>query len=259
MTVYSKIPRYDHPVVPESFFDAEDVVLLEKFDGSSFRFTLYDERYASSYPDLVKNAAEGDGSLVFGTRRSIRGCHRDDLEDIDGALHRAIRCLRDGIDPDVLRRCHDEHGGPLIVYTENFIERCPADRIDDLVTELEREGYWAPAMPLAEMYGNLTSGTNIWVAPDGEMTPNLEVKFPEDEFDRASLENAIDAHVGEKTIPIGPLELQIAYKLWLGGRTDLEDAAHLYTMFGETLSTTRLEAWVQRLDVEDRYDRLTNA
>ncbi|WP_200531372.1 hypothetical protein [Halorubrum sp. LN27] len=140
-----------------------------------------------------------------------------------------------------------------------FIERCSTERIDDLVTELEREGYWAPAMPLAEMYGNLTSGTNIWVAPDGEMTPHLEVKFPGDEFDRASLKNAIDAHVGEDTVPIGPLELQIAYKLWLGDRTDLEDAAHLFTMFGETLSTTRLEAWVQRLDVQDRYDRLTNA
>ena len=83
MKVYPKIPRYDHPVVPESFFDAEDLVVLEKFDGSSFRFTLYDDRHASSYPDPVVNAADGDGSLVFGTRRSIRGSHRDDLEDVE--------------------------------------------------------------------------------------------------------------------------------------------------------------------------------
>lgn len=121
MKVYPKIPRYDHPVVPESFFDAKDLVVLEKFDGSSFRFTLYDERHASSYPDPVINAADGDGSLVFGTRRSIMGSHRDNLEDIDGALHRAVRCLRDGIDVDALRRSHDEHGGPLIVYAENLV------------------------------------------------------------------------------------------------------------------------------------------
>jgi len=121
MKVYPKIPRYDHPVVPESFFDSEDLVVLEKFDGSSFRFTLYDERYATSYPDPVVNAADGDGSLVFGTRRSIRGCHRDTLSDIDGALHRAVRCLRDGIDTDALRQVHDEHGGPLIVYAENLV------------------------------------------------------------------------------------------------------------------------------------------
>jgi hypothetical protein len=144
-------------------------------------------------------------------------------------------------------------------YIDVFIERCSADQIETLVTELEREGYWGPAMPLSEMHENLTNGTNIWVAPDGEMTPHLEVKFPNDEFDRASLANAIDAHVGNDTVPIGPLELQIAYKLSLGGRTDLEDAAHLYTVCGETLSRDRLEEWVDRLDIEERYDRLTNA
>ena len=121
MKVYPKIPRYDHPVVPESFFDAADLVVLEKFDGSSFRFTLYDERYAPSYPDPVVNAADGDGSLVFGTRRSIMGCDRDDLEAIDGALHRAVRSLRDGIDTAALREFHDEHGSPLIMYAENMV------------------------------------------------------------------------------------------------------------------------------------------
>jgi len=75
-------------------------------------------------------------------------------------------------------------------------------------------------MPLSEMYGNLANDTNTWVAPDSEMTLHIEVKFPSDEFDEASLRNAIDAHVGDHTIPIGPLELQIAYKLSLGGRTD---------------------------------------
>ena len=121
MKVYPKIPRYDHPVVPESFFDAEDMVVLEKFDGSSFRFALFDERYAASYPEPVVDAADGDGSIVFGTRRSIRGCHRDDLADIDGALHRAVRCLHNGIDVDALRHAHDAHGGPLIVYAENMV------------------------------------------------------------------------------------------------------------------------------------------
>ena len=138
------------------------------------------------------------------------------------------------------------------------VDREP-NRIDELVAELEREGYWGPAMPLSEMYGNLSNETNIWVTPDGEMTPHLEVKFPGDEFDDASLADAVDAHVGGHTVPIGPLELQIAYKLSLGGRTDLEDAAHLYTVFGETLSRDRLETWVERLDVEERYERLTDA
>ena len=100
-----------------------------------------------------------------------------------------------------------------------FIERCPPERIDELVAELEREEFWGPAMPLSEMQENLAAGTNIWVASDGEMTPHLEVKYPGDEFDPASLENTIDAHIGDKAVPIGPLELQIAYRLSLSGRT----------------------------------------
>jgi hypothetical protein len=106
------------------------------------------------------------------------------------------------------------------------------------------------------MYANLSSGTNIWVAPDDQMTPHLEVKFPTDEFDRASLANAIDAHIADATIPIGPLELQIAYKLYLGSRTDFEDAAHLYTLFRESLRTERLESWVEKLDVTEQYAQL---
>lgn len=137
-----------------------------------------------------------------------------------------------------------------------LIERCPEQRIDTLVEELESEGYWGPAMPLSEMYGNLSSDANIWVAPDGQMSPHLEVKFPSDEFDRASLENSISAHIEGRAIPIGPLELQIAYKLSLGSRKDLEDAAHLYTLLGETLTRHRLESWVEALDVTDRYEQL---
>lgn len=131
----------------------------------------------------------------------------------------------------------------------------PADT-NELVAALEAEGYWGPAMPLESMHANLADGLNIWVAPDGQMTPHLEVQYPTDEYDRASLENAIDAHIGGETIPIGPLELQIAYKLKLASRTDFEDAAHLYQLFRESLRPSRLETWVERLEVTSEYERL---
>ncbi|NHN43047.1 hypothetical protein G9C85_15620 [Halorubellus sp. JP-L1] len=137
-----------------------------------------------------------------------------------------------------------------------FVEPLSADEVDELVAVLESEGYWGPAMPLDEMHGNLDAGTNIWVAPEGQMTPHLEVKFPVDEFDRASLDHAITAHVGDATIPVGPLELQIAYKLHLGAQKDFEDAAHLYVLFRESLRTTHLETWVEKLGVTDEYERL---
>lgn len=137
-----------------------------------------------------------------------------------------------------------------------LIEALSAAETNELVTALEAAGYWGPAMPLEAMHDNLTDGLNIWVAPDDQMTPHLEVKFPTDEFDRASLENATEAHIAGETIPVGPLELQIAYKLYLGSKTDFEDAAHLYQLFRESLRPTRLETWTERLDVTGEYERL---
>lgn len=142
-----------------------------------------------------------------------------------------------------------------------LIERINEETADDLASALDEEGFWGPAMPLSSMYEMLDTGDNIWVAPDDQITPHLEVKFVRDEFDRASLENAITARIGEDEIPIpiGPLELQIAYKLHLGAQKDIEDAVHLYTLFEESLSVSRLEEWVTRLDVEAQYERLKHA
>ena len=66
-----------------------------------------------------------------------------------------------------------------------------------------------------------------------------------EEFDRASLPQAITAQIAGESSPIGPLERQIAYKLYLDTQEDVEDAVHLYTLFAETLRMSQLEAWVQ--------------
>ena len=140
-----------------------------------------------------------------------------------------------------------------------LIERIDEEAANELAVALDELDYWGPAMPLTSMYEMLDNGDNIWVAPVDQITPHLEVKFVIDEFDRASLENAIAARIGGESIPIGPVELQIAYKLYLGSQKDVEDAVHLYTLFEESLSVSRLEAWVARLDVEAEYERLKHA
>ena len=140
-----------------------------------------------------------------------------------------------------------------------LIERIDEETADELAETLDEEGFWGPAMPLSSMHEMLDNGDNIWVAPEDQITPHLEVKFARDEFDRTSLENAITARIGDEAISIGPLELQIAYKLHLSARKDIEDAVHLYTLFEKSLSVPRLEEWVTRLDVEDEYERLKHA
>jgi len=59
-----------------------------------------------------------------------------------------------------------------------LIERLSEEEVDRLVEELDAEDYWGPVMSLDGMYGTLSSGTNISVAPDGQMPPHLEVCFP---------------------------------------------------------------------------------
>lgn len=62
---------------------------------------------------------------------------------------------------------------------------------------------------------------------------------------------------GQETIPISPLELQVADTLPLGAQTDIEGAVHLPLLFEESLSQPHLEEWVTRLDVQAEYERLT--
>lgn len=142
-----------------------------------------------------------------------------------------------------------------------LLERVDEETVFQLVDMLTDDGLWGPAMPLESMNEMLSEGGNIWVARENEMIPHLEVKFVGDEYDRASLDNRITARLvaAGKALPIGPLELQIAYKLFLGAQKDFEDAIHLYTLFEESLSTSRLEAWVEKLGVKDDYDRLKRA
>ena len=140
-----------------------------------------------------------------------------------------------------------------------LIEHTDEEIAEKLAATLDETGFWGPAMPLTSMYEMLDNGDNIWVAPNDQITPHLEVKFARDEFDRASLENAMTARISDEAIPIGPLELQIAYKLYLGAQKDIEDAVHLDTLFEKSLSVSRLEEWVTRLNVETEYEQLKRA
>lgn len=140
-----------------------------------------------------------------------------------------------------------------------LLEKTTSEKISQLVARLQDNGFWGPAMPLEEMETMLND--NIWIARENEMVPHLEVKFADDEYDRASLTNKIEAKMkrAEATLPIGPLELQIAYILFLGTTKDFEDATHLYYLFEENLSIPELQRWISKLDVEEEYERLKSA
>ena len=76
-------------------------------------------------------------------------------------------------------------------------------------------------------------------------------------LDFLSLNNPIKAVINgkNKEILISPLEMQIAYKLYLGGEKDIEDAVHIYHIFKERLDKKLLDELIQKLDVKDRAER----
>jgi hypothetical protein len=119
MKQYPKVPRYDHPTVEPAAHEG-DLWLVEKLDGSNFRFVRYDERFADAYAGDVTELDPANGELVFGTRRVVRGTDSTGLDAIDGSLHRAVRALRE-VDREAIGTLHDEEGGPITFFAENMI------------------------------------------------------------------------------------------------------------------------------------------
>jgi len=128
-----------------------------------------------------------------------------------------------------------------------------------LATELSNAGYWGPAMPLEDLYSTLSDGLPIRMAEEGHRVPNVELKLATDEYDSASIADAITVRLPEGSVRIAPIELQIAYKLGMGAQRDFEDALYLYEVAGRTLNRDALESYVRDLGVEEEYDELRAA
>lgn len=154
MKEYPKVPRYDHPVVigepdddeldsegemPEEverrlieesdFYNYDDLVVIEKFDGGNARIILYEERFHDEYSEELLELDPEDGDLVFGSKSVLRGTHtmeKHSIEgvntkpNVDGAFDNFFEYLTDEIDIDAIRGLHDEHG-PLVFFVENMV------------------------------------------------------------------------------------------------------------------------------------------
>lgn len=138
------------------------------------------------------------------------------------------------------------------VIAEPFDE----ETADELATRLGDAGYWGSAMPLDALHETLADGAPFRIAEDGHRVPNVELKFASDEYDYVSLDDSITVRLRDRSLVVGSLELQIAYKLYLGTRMDFEDALHLYEVLGANLNRGTLETYVTELGVTEEYERL---
>lgn len=120
MKSYPKVPRHDHPVVDEDVYSADDVALIEKVDGSNFRFMLYSDEYEDEYPDEVLDLNPSDGDIVFGSKSRVVGTHDVDLSEIDGNFSRAVEYLSNNVNTSAIRSLYDEEG-LMVFFVENMV------------------------------------------------------------------------------------------------------------------------------------------
>ena len=99
------------------------------------------------------------------------------------------------------------------------------------------------------LYEMLQQKMGIRMARKDEIIPNAEIKFPKDTFHKEALKMRIPAVLNGNKIYISPMELQIAYKLYLGSDKDIEDAVFLYELFKDNLDRRLLNDYAKRLRV----------
>jgi hypothetical protein len=100
-----------------------------------------------------------------------------------------------------------------------------------------------------EIFSMLVDGLGVRIAKEPRIIPNMELKFEKTRCDAYALEKHRSVLFDDYCFRISPIELQIAYKIYLGSEKDIEDALYLWEIFRESLDTSTLRSCMELLDV----------
>jgi len=104
------------------------------------------------------------------------------------------------------------------------------------------------------LYDMLTRRMGIRIAKNDQFIPNIELKFLKDEVDRCVIRDRVVVNLPDANVYISPIDIQIAYKLYLGSEKDIEDALYLWEIFKEDLKEDNLKMWMKTFGVRgDEY------
>ncbi|MBI3623908.1 hypothetical protein HY212_07565 [Candidatus Pacearchaeota archaeon] len=130
------------------------------------------------------------------------------------------------------------------------------NEFNNLWKESIKNGFWCINTPNPEEAYNMLNDHAIRFCRKNQPLPNIEFKRIKNELDRFSFENKIKVLIEANTFYISPLELQIAYKLFLGSEKDIEDARHLYKFFKDKINKQELHYSLEKLKVENKLKLL---
>jgi hypothetical protein len=119
-------------------------------------------------------------------------------------------------------------------------------------------GFWCINTPKPKDAFEMLGEHAIRFSRENAPIPNIEFKVIKNELDKFSYDHRIKVSINSKNLFISPLELQIAYKLFLGSEKDLEDARHLHNIFKDKLNKQELDDSIIKLNVVERMKFLKN-
>jgi len=107
-------------------------------------------------------------------------------------------------------------------------------------------------------YEYLIDGLALRFSKKGEFIPNIEFKFAKKDLDRYDLDNRIEVCIDNERLFVGPIELQIAYKLFLGSEKDIEDARFLFKLFNNYIDAAKLEKFLNDIRIRPEIRKYLN-
>jgi len=137
-----------------------------------------------------------------------------------------------------------------------FVEHMDESKIKGFLEIVEGE-YQILNVSSGKAFEMLKENIAIRVSRQGEILPNFEIKFTKTKFGEHALKNRLKVLISDEHVFISPIELQIAFKLYLGksdlsGRNkDIEDAYHIYKLLKEKINIEELKMFIKELEIEN--------
>lgn len=138
-----------------------------------------------------------------------------------------------------------------------FLEEMNEEKLEGLFQAVQKK-YWIINARSLETARLLYREGIAWrVAEKGMVAPNMELKKPKDKLDFLSLNHALTVVLNKKyRMNIAPLELQIAYKFFLGTPKDEQDAQYIYDAVKDKIDKGKLVSFARELKVVDKISKL---
>ena len=136
-----------------------------------------------------------------------------------------------------------------------LISRLSKDTFGELHTALSEGGYeFLNAEYADSLYDMLLNRRGIRIAKKEQFIPNIELKFLKDDIARSVLFNRVEVNLSGVRVYISPIDIQIAYKMYLGSQKDIEDALYLWEIFKDDLDHEDVKKWMKTFGVHgDEY------